>query len=178
MIKKKQLSLFGLPDTRRAVAAFRVSSATASEEWDALPASKSAPRRVVDQEGSAWTAPETWAAAAAKQADAERAAAAAAEAEKAGDEPPMAAAAEGEGEGEAQSAAAEVAAVAEALENKKQAAFAADAYAFGMVSWEVGATREVVEQGVFFLLVACPFYYFAEVFENDTPGKPRKEYIK
>ncbi|CAN0011266.1 unnamed protein product, partial [Scytosiphon promiscuus] len=40
-------------------------------------------------------------------------------------------------EAEASAGSATVLAVAEALERKKQAAFAADAYAFGMVAWEV-----------------------------------------
>lgn len=135
------------------MAAFKVSSATASEEWDALPAKKSAMPRAIEQEGSVWTAPETWLATAVKQAEAEKAAAAAAAAEAAaaaasgeeeGDEAAGGQggggeAAERAGEGEASASAAEVATVAEALENKKQAAFAADAYAFGMVSWEVRA---------------------------------------
>lgn len=134
----EKLSLFGLPDTRKAVASFKVSSATASEEWDNLPAKKSAVvPRVINQEGSAWTAPETWLAAAAKQAEAEKAAVAAASDENAGGDEP-AAAVEGEAQQQQQqSAAAEAAAVAAALESKKQAAFAADAYAFGVVSWEV-----------------------------------------
>lgn len=143
----EQLSLFGLANTRKAAAAFRVSSATASEEWDALPARKTAVARVVDQEGSVWTAPETWLAAAAKQAAAAEKAAVVSS-EEAGDEsppsPPLAereAAAASEAGGAPSATVAEVAGITEALENKKQAAFAADAYAFGMVSWEVRVQR-------------------------------------
>lgn len=151
----QKLSLFGLAETRKAVAAFKVSSATASEEWDALQ-TKKPPPRVVGPEGGVWTAPETWQAAAARQAEAEEAAAAATAAAGAGNgasgEAETAASGDdalGKAQGEAAAAAdaeetspvAAALAVAEALERKKQAAFAADAYAFGMVSWEVGVAQ-------------------------------------
>lgn len=110
---------------------FKVSCASPSEEWDALstkPAGAAAIPRVVDAEGGVWTPPEAWVALADK-----RAAATAATERENGEEGAEAAAVVVE-----KDAAAAAVAVGEALEAKKQAAFAADAYAFGIVSWEVG----------------------------------------
>ncbi|CAM9302839.1 unnamed protein product, partial [Ectocarpus fasciculatus] len=129
---RAKLSFFGLPETRKAVASFMVSSTTVSEEWDSL-SEKAAGPRVIDPQGSVWTAPETWVALAAKQKVAEEAEAAAA---AAGEE--SAVVAEEETAPAADSAAETlVAAEAEALDGKKKAAFMADAYAFGMIAWEV-----------------------------------------
>ncbi|CAN0079868.1 unnamed protein product, partial [Ectocarpus sp. 8 AP-2014] len=132
---RAKLSLFGLPETRKAVASFMASSATVSEKWDALPMKGAAVPRVIDPQGSVWTAPETWVASAARQKAAEEAAAAAAVV--AGEESTVVA--EEEESASAADLAAEtlVAAEAEALDGKKKAAFMADAYAFGMIAWEV-----------------------------------------
>ncbi|CAM9485723.1 unnamed protein product [Ectocarpus sp. 6 AP-2014] len=129
---RAKLSLFGLPDTRKAVASFMVSSASVSEEWGTLPMKGAAVPRVIDPQGSVWTAPETWVASAARQKAAEEAAAAVA-----GEESTVVA--EEEESASAADLAAEtlVAAEAEALDGKKKAAFMTDAYAFGMIAWEV-----------------------------------------
>lgn len=143
-----QVSLFGLTETRKAVASFMTSSATVSEEWDALP-TKAAVPRVIDPQGSVWTAPETWVASAARQKAAEEAAAAAA---VAGEQ--SAVVAEEETAPAADLAAeALVAAEAEALDGKKKKAFMADAYAFGMIAWEVSMGMNVAA-GFFCLRLA------------------------
>ncbi|CAM9717774.1 unnamed protein product, partial [Hapterophycus canaliculatus] len=132
---RAKLWLFGLAETRKAVEAFKLASVSASEEWDALPARAAAPPVIAGGTGS-WTAPEAWLALAGKQAAAaKRAAAGRGKPSASVDEPT-------EKEGEAAAAAPAAGstaalAAAEALESKKQAAFAADAYAFGMVAWEV-----------------------------------------
>ncbi|CAM9572369.1 unnamed protein product [Ectocarpus sp. 12 AP-2014] len=131
---RAKLSLFGLPETRKAVASFMVSSATVSEEWDALPIKAAAVPRVIDPQGSVWTAPETWVASAARQKAAEEAAAAAA---VAGQESTVVAEEEESTSAAYLAADTLVAAEAEALDGKKKAAFMADAYAFGMIAWEV-----------------------------------------
>lgn len=118
-----------------------VSSATVSEEWDALPMKAAAVPRVIDPQGSVWTAPETWVASAARQKAVEEAAAAAAAV--AGEESTVVA--EEEESASAADLAAEtlVAAEAEGLDGKKKAAFMADAYAFGMIAWEVSMGMNV-----------------------------------
>lgn len=120
-----------MPETRKAVASFKASCTSPSEEWDALStkaAGAAAMPRIVDVKGGAWTPPEAWMAFASKQA------AATAAAERAEEAAATAAAAVVVEE----DAAVAAAAGREALEAKKQAAFAADAYAFGILSWEVG----------------------------------------
>lgn len=143
-MSNEQLYLFGLPETRQAVVSLKVTaiSVSPSEDRDALATKEAAAAvpGVIDATGGVWTPPETWMALVAKQAVAT--AAAEKEEEKdaeAGDEPGAAMVRE--------DAAAAAMAAAEGLEANSQAAFAADAYAFGMVSWEVRVSMWLLRLG-------------------------------